>query len=186
MGINWQKVRTMKGVGMDPAPIFDMLRSPDMQTGEQAYWHIEGTAFYAGGLEEAAAPVTETLVEALCAGDYTESGLSWAAETLFEIVLGGPSTNEAEHSNINIGNHCRSIVRTRLPDLYQLALSPLEDDILSSFIRILGTVDDDERRWRAFVEQMTSRRLGVLSEDELHECQQDRAERGGALYEQGQ
>lgn len=61
MGINWQKVRTMKGVGMDPAPIFDMLRSPDMQTGEQAYWHIEGTAFYAGGLEEAAAPVRQKL-----------------------------------------------------------------------------------------------------------------------------
>ena len=45
-GVDWAGLRVRDGVGMDPGPIRDMLCAPDSRSGDEAYWRIEGTAFY--------------------------------------------------------------------------------------------------------------------------------------------
>ena len=39
--VDWGSLRTMNGVGMDPAPIGVMLSAPDSGTANEAYWQIE-------------------------------------------------------------------------------------------------------------------------------------------------
>ena len=73
-GTDWAGLRVRDGVGMDPGPIRDMLRAPDSGSGDEAYWRIEGTAFYSHELFEATEPLTQILVDAVCDGDGTPLG----------------------------------------------------------------------------------------------------------------
>ena len=73
-GTDWAGLRVRDGVGMDPGPIRDMLRAPDSRSGDEAYWRIEGTAFYSHELFEATEPLTQILVDAVCDGDGTPLG----------------------------------------------------------------------------------------------------------------
>ena len=73
-GVDWAGLRVRDGVGMGPGPVGDMLRAPDSGSGDEAYWRIEGTAFYSHELEEASEPLTRVLVDAVCDGDGTPLG----------------------------------------------------------------------------------------------------------------
>ena len=85
-GVEWGSLRTRDGVGMDPAPIGVMLSAPDSRTANEAYWGIEGTAFYSRQLEEAALPVTRVLVDAVCKGECTYWGTVYATDALVELT----------------------------------------------------------------------------------------------------
>ena len=107
-GTDWASLRVRNGVGMDPDPIRDMLLAPDPRSGDEAYWRIEGTAFYSHELEEASEPLTQILVDAVCDGDGTPLGLVFATDMLVEIICGYTSPHEEEVGNAGLADRCRA------------------------------------------------------------------------------
>jgi len=167
-GVDWGSLRTRDGVGMDPAPIGVMLSAPDSRTANEAYWGIEGTAFYSQELEEAALPVTRVLVDAVCDGECTYWGTVYATDALVEITCGEVSFGEMQHGNEDLPDRCLAIVRAHLPCLYRMADDETTDDtVLSSLIIIVCRVEDDTPTRRAFLERLSRRDLDVLSADEV-------------------
>ena len=153
---------------MDPAPIGVMLSAPDSRTANEAYWGIEGTAFYSQELEEAALPVTRVLVDAVCEGECTYWGTVYATDALVEITCGEVSFGEMQHGNEDLPDRCLAIVRAHLPCLYRMADDETTDDtVLSSLIIIVCRVEDDTPTRRAFLERLSRRDLDVLSADEV-------------------
>ena len=175
--VDWGSLRTLNGVGMDPAPIGVMLSAPDSKTANEAYWGIEGTAFYSRQLEEAALPVTRVLVDAVCNGECTYWGTVLAADALVEITCGETPPGE-EHSNEDLDSRCRAVVRARLPRLYRMADNETTDDmVLSCLITVVCNVEDDTPTRQAFLERLSHRDLEGASELALQWAQDDERER---------
>ncbi len=168
--VDWAGLRVRDGVGMDPGPIRDMLRAPDSRSGDEAYWRIEGTAFYSHELEEASEPLTQILVDAVCDGDGTPLGLMFATDMLVEITCGYTSPHEEEAGSAGLADRCRAIVRHRPPCLYRLVDDTTDDIVLSHLIWIVGQVEDDTTARRAFLEKVSHRELGKPSRNALHWC----------------
>ena len=166
-GVDWGSLRTRDGVGMDPAPIGVMLSAPDSRTANEAYWGIEGTAFYSQELEEAALPVTRVLVDAVCEGECTYWGTVYATDALVEITCGEVSFGEMQHGNEDLPDRCRAVVRARLPRLYQMLEQATDDRIRSHLITIVYNAEDDTPTRRALLEKLSRRDLDVLSADEV-------------------
>ena len=169
-GTDWASLRVRNGVGMDPDPIRDMLLAPDPRSGDEAYWRIEGTAFYSHELFEATEPLTQILVNAVCDGDGTPLGLMFATDMLVEITCGYTSPHEEEVGNASLADRCRAIVRHRLPCLYRLGEDTTDDIVLSHLIWIVGQVEDDTTARRAFLEKVSHREPGKPSRNALHWC----------------
>ena len=167
--VDWGSLRTLNGVGMDPAPIGVMLSAPDSRTANEAYWGIEGTAFYSQELEEAALPVTRVLVDAVCEGECTYWGTVYATDALVEITCGEVSFGEMQHGNEDLPDRCLAIVRAHLPCLYRMADDETTDDtVLSSLIIIVCRVEDDTPTRRALLEKLSHQDLPGPSDNALH------------------
>ena len=167
-GVDWGSLRTRDGVGMDPAPIGVMLSAPDPGTANEAYWGIEGTAFYSQELEEAALPVTRVLVDAVCDGECTYWGTVYATDALVEITCGEVSFGEMQHGNEDLPDRCRAVVRARLPRLYQMLEQATDDRIRSRLITIVYNAEDDTPTRRALLEKLSHQDLPGPSDNALH------------------
>ena len=167
-GVEWGSLRTRDGVGMDPAPIGVMLSAPDSRTANEAYWGIEGTAFYSRQLEEAALPVTRVLVDAVCEGECTYWGTVYATDALVEITCGEISFGEMQHGNEDLDSRCLAVVRARLPRLYQMLEQATDDTILSNLITIVHNTEDDTPTRRALLEKLSHQDLPGPSDNALH------------------
>ena len=167
-GVEWGSLRTRDGVGMDPAPIGEMLSAPDSRTANEAYWGIEGTAFYSRQLEEAALPVTRVLVDAVCEGECTYWGTVYATDALVEITCGEISFGEMQHGNEDLDSRCLAVVRARLPRLYQMLEQATDDTILSNLITIVHNTEDDTPTRRALLEKLSHQDLPGPSDNALH------------------
>ena len=165
-GVEWGSLRTRDGVGMDPAPIGVMLSAPDSKTANEAYWGIEGTAFYSRYLEEAALPVTRVLVDAVCDGECTYWGMVLATDALVELTYECDSARP-ELDGTDLPDRCLAVVRTHLPRLYQMLDETTDDTVLSNLITIVCNVEDDTPTRRALLEKLSHRDLDVLSADEV-------------------
>ena len=166
-GVDWGSLRTRDGVGMDPAPIGVMLSAPDPGTANEAYWQIEGPAFYSRYLEEAALPVTRVLVDAVCEGECTYWGTVYATDALVELTCECDSARP-ELDGTDLPDRCLAVVRVRLPRLYRMADDETTDDtVLSNLIIIVCRVEDDAPTRRALLERLSHRDLDVLSADEV-------------------
>ena len=175
-GVEWGSLRTLNGVGMDPAPIGVMLSAPDSRTANEAYWGIEGTAFYSRQLEEAALPVTRVLVDAVCDGECTYWGTVLATDALVEITCGETPPGE-EHSNEDLDSRCRAVVRAHLPRLYQMLEQTTDDRIRSHLITIVYNAEDDTPTRRALLEKLSHQDMEGASELALQWAQDDEQER---------
>ena len=165
-GVEWGSLRTRDGVGMDPAPIGVMLSAPDSKTANEAYWGIEGTAFYSRYLEEAALPVTRVLVDAVCDGECTYWGTVYATDALVEITCEcDPARPELD--GLDLPDRCLAVVRARLPRLYQILEQATDDRIRSRLITIVYNAEDDTPTRQALLEKLSHRDLDVLSTDEV-------------------
>ena len=185
-GVDWGSLRTRDGVGMDPAPIGVMLSAPDPGTANEAYWGIEGTAFYSQELEEAALPVTRVLVDAVCDGECTYWGTVYATDALVEITYGEVSFGEMQHGNEDLPDRCRAVVRARLPRLYQMLEQATDDRIRSRLITIVYNAEDDTPTRRALLEKLSHRDLEGASELALQWAQDDEQERKEKEEKEGQ
>ena len=166
-GVEWGSLRTRDGVGMDPAPIGVMLSAPDPGTANEAYWQIEGTAFYSRYLEEAALPVTRVLVDAVCDGECTYWGMVLATDALVELTYEcDPARPELD--GLDLPDRCRAVVRARLPRLYQILEQATDDRIRSRLITIVYNAEDDTPTRRALLEKLSHQDLPGPSDNALH------------------
>ena len=166
-GVDWGSLRTRDGVGMDPAPIGVMLSAPDPGTANEAYWQIEGTAFYSRYLEEAALPVTRVLVDAVCDGECTYWGMVLATDALVELTYEcDPARPELD--GLDLPDRCRAVVRARLPRLYQILEQATDDRIRSRLITIVYNAEDDTPTRRALLEKLSHQDLPGPSDNALH------------------
>ena len=156
--VDWGSLRTSHGVGMDPAPIEVMLSAPDSGTANEAYWQIEGPAFYSRYLEEAALPVTRVLVDAVCEGECTYWGTVYAMDALVELTCECDSARP-ELDGLDLPDRCLAVVRARLPRLYQILEQATDDRIRSRLITIVYNVEDDTPTRRALLEKLSHRNL---------------------------
>ena len=166
-GVEWGSLRTRDGVGMDPAPIGVMLSAPDPGTANEAYWGIEGTAFYSRQLEEAALPVTRVLVDAVCKGECTYWGTVYAMDALVELTCECDSARP-ELDGTDLPDRCLAVVRARLPRLYQILEQATDDMILSNLITIVHNAEDDTPTRRALLERLSHQDLPGPSDNALH------------------
>ena len=166
-GVEWGSLRTRDGVGMDPAPIGVMLSAPDPGTANEAYWGIEGTAFYSRQLEEAALPVTRVLVDAVCDGECTYWGTVYAMDALVELTYECHSARP-ELDGTDLPDRCLAVVRARLPRLYQILEQATDDMILSNLITIVHNAEDDTPTRRALLERLSHQDLPGPSDNALH------------------
>ena len=166
-GVDWGSLRTRDGVGMDPAPIGVMLSAPDPGTANEAYWQIEGPAFYSRQLEEAALPVTRVLVDAVCDGECTYWGTVYAMDALVELTCECDSARP-ELDGTDLPDRCLAVVRARLPRLYQILEQATDDMVLSNLITIVCNVEDDTPTRRALLERLSHQDLPGPSDNALH------------------
>lgn len=166
-GVDWGSLRTRDGVGMDPAPIGVMLSAPDPGTANEAYWQIEGPAFYSRQLEEAALPVTRVLVDAVCDGECTYWGTVYATDALVELTYECHSARP-ELDGLDLPDRCRAVVRAHLPRLYQILEQATDDRIRSRLITIVCNVEDDTPTRRALLERLSHQDLPGPSDNALH------------------
>ena len=166
-GVEWGSLRTSHGVGMDPAPIGVMLSAPDSKTANEAYWGIEGTAFYSRYLEEAALPVTRVLVDAVCDGECTYWGTVYATDALVELTYECHSARP-ELDGLDLPDRCRAVVRAHLPRLYQILEQATDDRIRSRLITIVYNAEDDTPTRRALLERLSHQDLPGPSDNALH------------------
>ena len=166
-GVEWGSLRTSHGVGMDPAPIGVMLSAPDSGTANEAYWGIEGTAFYSRYLEEAALPVTRVLVDAVCDGECTYWGTVYATDALVEITCEcDPARPELDGTDLP--DRCLAVVRAHLPRLYQMLEQATDDTVLSNLITIVHNTEDDTPTRQALLEKLSHQDLPGPSDNALH------------------
>ena len=184
-GVEWGSLRTRDGVGMDPAPIGVMLSAPDSKTANEAYWGIEGTAFYSRYLEEAALPVTRVLVDAVCDGECTYWGMVLATDALVELTYECHSARP-ELDGLDLPDRCRAVVRAHLPRLYQMLDETTDDMVLSNLITIVCNVEDDTPTRRALLEKLSHRDLEGASKLALKWAQDDEQERKEKEEKEGQ
>ena len=166
-GVDWGSLRTRDGVGMDPAPIGVMLSAPDPGTANEAYWQIEGPAFYSRQLEEAALPVTRVLVDAVCDGECTYWGTVYATDALVELTCECDSARP-ELDGTDLPDRCLAVVRARLPRLYQILEQATDDRIRSRLITIVYNAEDDTPTRRALLERLSHQDLPGPSDNALH------------------
>ena len=166
-GVEWGSLRTLNGVGMDPAPIGVMLSAPDPGTANEAYWQIEGPAFYSRQLEEAALPVTRVLVDAVCDGECTYWGTVYAMDALVELTCECDSARP-ELDGTDLPDRCRAVVRAHLPRLYQILEQATDDRIRSRLITIVYNAEDDTPTRRALLERLSHQDLPGPSDNALH------------------
>ena len=176
--VDWGSLRTLNGVGMDPAPIEVMLSSPDPGTANEAYWDIEGPAFYSRYLAEAALPVTRVLVDAVCNGECTYWRTVYATDALVELTCECDSARP-ELDGLDLPDRCLAVVRAHLPRLYQMLKQATDDRIRSHLITIVYNAEDDTPTRQALLEKLSHRDLEGASERALQWAQDDEQERMG-------
>ena len=165
--VDWGSLRTLNGVGMDPAPIEVMLSSPDPGTANEAYWDIEGPAFYSRYLAEAALPVTRVLVDAVCNGECTYWRTVYATDALVELTYECHSARP-ELDGFDLPNRCLAVVRAHLPCLYQMLEQTTDDRIRSRLITIVYNAEDDTPTRQALLERLSHQDLPGPSDNALH------------------
>ena len=184
MRLDWDSVRTLDGVGLDPGLVEAVVSAGGRAQGREDLMILDGIVYYNRCLSEAALLVTSELVEAVCTGRCTVPwGLYWSTDALYEISLGETASSETALGNTGVADRCREVIRDNLPRLYQTARSVTDDYTLASFVTITGMTDPDENRWNTFTQELLDHDPEVLTVKEVKDTRDWRTKIGGPLYE---
>ena len=183
MRLDWDSVRTLDGVGLDPGLVEAVVSARDMKQGYRDLMALEDVVYYNRCLSEAALLVTSELVEAVCTGRCTVLGVTMATDALYEISLGETASSETALGSTGMADRCRDIIRDNLPRLYQAARSVTDDHTLASFVSITGMTDPDENRWNTFTQELLDHDPGPDTAREIEDTRAWRTRNGGPAYE---
>ena len=183
MRLDWDSVRTLDGVGLDPGLVEAVVSAGGRAQGREDLMILDGIVYYNRCLSEAALLVTSELVEAVCTGRCTVPGLIMATDALYEISLGETASSETALGNTGVADRCRSIICDNLPRLYQTAGSITDDYTLASLVSITGVTDPDENRWNTFTQKLLDHDPGPDTAREIEDTRAWRTRNGGPAYE---
>ena len=184
MRLDWDSVRTLDGVGLDPGLVEAVVSAGGRAQGREDLMILDGIVYYNRCLSEAALLVTSELVEAVCTGRCTvPCGLYWSTDALYEISLGETASSETALGNTGVADRCREVIRDNLPRLYQTAGSITDDYTLASLVSITGVTDPDENRWNTFTQELLDHDPGPDTAREIEDTRDWRTRNGGPAYE---
>jgi hypothetical protein len=162
--IDWTQLRTADNENPQilPDKIWAMLHADKDEVADDAYWKIEGNAFFQRNLYQATEPVTTIVTNEIHLGNFNTLGLGFALDLLVEIAYGWSVPSEKERGNADLADRCREKIRAIMPDLYRLAETHTDQRVLQGIVdltvylepskqqraRILSIVEPKASDWR--------------------------------------
>lgn len=146
--IDWAKLRTADNENPQilPAKICTMLHADKDEVAHDAYWKIEGNAFFQRNLYQATEPVTDIITNEIHLGNFSTPSLGFALDLLVEIACGWSAPSEKERGNTDLADRCREKIRAIMPDLYRLAETHTDQRVLQGIVDLTDELEPSKQQ----------------------------------------
>lgn len=146
--IDWTQLRTADNENPQilPGKIWTMLHADKDGVAHDAYWKIEGNAFFQRNLYQATEPVTTVITHEIHVGNYTTIGLRYGLDLLVEIACGWSAPSEKERGNTDLADRCREKIRAIMPDLYRLAETQTDQRVLQGIVDLTDELEPSKQQ----------------------------------------
>lgn len=146
--IEWVQLRTADNEDPQalPGAIWNMLHATKEEVADDAYWKIEGNAFFQRNLYQATEPVTTIVTNEIHLGNFNTLGLGFALDLLVEIAYGWSVPSEKERGNADLADHCRDKIRAIMPDLYRLAETQTDQRVLQGIVDLTTKLEPEKQQ----------------------------------------
>ena len=146
--IDWTQLRTADNENPQilPGAIWNMLHATKEEFADDAYWKIEGNAFFQRNLYQATEPVTTIVTNEIHLGNFNTLGLGFALDLLVEIAYGWSVPSEKECGNADLADRCRDKIRAIMPDLYRLAETQTDQRVLQGIIDLTDELEPSKQQ----------------------------------------
>ena len=146
--IDWAQLRTADNENPQilPGKIWTMLHADKDGVADDAYWKIEGNAFFQRNLYQATEPVTTIVTNEIHLGNFNTLGLGFALDLLVEIAYGWSVPSEKECGNADLADRCRDKIRAIMPDLYRLAETQTDQRVLQGIVDLTTKLEPEKQQ----------------------------------------
>ena len=146
--IDWTQLRTADNENPQilPGKIWTMLHANKDEVADDAYWKIEGNAFFQRNLYQATEPVTTIVTNEIHLGNFNTLGLGFALDLLVEIAYGWSVPSEKECGNADLADRCRDKIRAIMPDLYRLAETQTDQRVLQGIVDLTDELEPSKQQ----------------------------------------
>ena len=146
--IDWTQLRTADNENPQilPGAIWNMLHATKEEFADDAYWKIEGNAFFQRNLYQATEPVTTIVTNEIHLENFNILGLGFALDLLVEIACGWSAPSEKEQGNADLANRCREKIRAIMPDLYRLAETHTDQRVLQGIVDLTDELEPSKQQ----------------------------------------
>ena len=146
--IDWTQLRTADNENPQilPGKIWTMLHATKEEVADDAYWKIEGNAFFQRNLYQATEPVTTIVTNEIHLGNFNTLGLGFALDLLVEIACGWSAPSEKERGNADLADRCRDKIRAIMPDLYRLAETQTDQRVLQGIVDLTDELEPSKQQ----------------------------------------
>ncbi len=146
--IDWAQLRTADNENPQilPGAIWNMLHATKEEVADDAYWKIEGNAFFQRNLYQATEPVTDIITNEIHLGNFSTPGLGFALDLLVEIACGWSAPSEKERGNTDLADRCREKIRAIMPDLYRLAETQTDQRVLQGIVDLTDELEPSKQQ----------------------------------------
>ena len=146
--IDWTQLRTADNENPQilPDKIWAMLHADKDEVADDAYWKIEGNAFFQRNLYQATEPVTTIVTNEIHLGNFNTLGLGFALDLLVEIAYGWSVPSEKERGNADLADRCREKIRAIMPDLYRLAETQTDQRVLQGIVDLTDELEPSKQQ----------------------------------------
>ena len=146
--IDWAQLRTADNENPQilPGKIWTMLHADKDEVADDAYWKIEGNAFFQRNLYQATEPVTTIVTNEIHLGNFNTLGLGFALDLLVEIAYGWSVPSEKERGNADLADRCRDKIRAIMPDLYRLAETQTNQRVLQGIVDLTTKLEPEKQQ----------------------------------------
>lgn len=146
--IDWTQLRTADNDNPQilPGAIWNMLHATKEEFADDAYWKIEGSAFFQRNLYQATEPVTTIVTNEIHLGNFNTLGLGFALDLLVEIAYGWSVPSEKERGNADLADRCRDKIRAIMPDLYRLAETQTDQRVLQGIVDLTDELEPSKQQ----------------------------------------
>ena len=142
----WGSLRTLTGpADYVPAALERMLNSHTEDDASAAYWQLDNRIVVQGQLFEAAEHVARAVMDSVCSGQYSPTGLARGLDLLVEIANGEADESEVEFGNGGLGERCRHEIATRITCIKDLA-AHRDERILLGALDLVDRLDSASGR----------------------------------------
>jgi hypothetical protein len=155
--IDWVGLRALGDPCDLPVAIDEMMGAENHDIADEAYWRIEGSAFFQRALYQAAEPAALVVSSRICDGRSTIHGLRCGFDLLVEIAYGFPAQAEQMFGDNTIDERCTRIICDHLPCFYRIAESYQDERVPQGIVDLSVRLESDVAKRRKLLETVSSR-----------------------------